>query len=334
MEKAKKCIHPDCSERALSLTEFCWRHIEDEEAYRQKLCTHIEQKNSIKGFYLRRLVFPDAQWQNIDAQEVDLAGADLSGADLAAADLRKANFTGADLSGANLASADLEEAHFLKCDLSNARLWHAFMSGINLAEANLERADLLKAVLTNAKLWHVNLENVKFLTKHSFTGKTPIDEKGAISASEAYRNLKQYFIAHGRYDDSSWASFKEKQLERKYLFENKKIAYLPSLLMAILCGYGEKPYRVIISSISIVFIYSLIYGLLNALNIPEGSNLLSLKAWDYIYFSIVTFTTLGFGDLTPKMIPLFQMLTGSEAFIGAFMMGLFVFTLARKYTAR
>ena len=318
----------------MSLSDFCWRHIDDKDAFRKKLTKHINESNSIKGFYLRRLEFPEAQWQNIDAQEADLAGSDLSRADLAAANFKKANLTGADLSRVNLASADLEECHLLKCDLTGARLWYAFIKNANLAESNLQEVDFLKASLSCVKLWHVKLEKAKLLTRHNFIGRDPIDEKGALSASEAYRNIKQYFITSGRYDDASWASFKERQLERKHLFQNKKLSYIPSLLMALLCGYGEKPYRVIASSFAIVFLYSLIYFLLNILNVPQDYAAGSLNVWDYIYFSIVTFTTLGFGDLTPKLTPFFQMLTCSEAFVGAFMMGLFVFTLARKYTAR
>lgn len=330
-----KCKHIDCKEYPLSLSEFCWKHIEDKKKYRQVLTDYISTSNSIKGFYLRRLEFPDAQWQGIDAEETDLAAADLSGANLTTANLKKTNLTGANLKEADLASVDLEEAHLLRCNLSGARLWNAVIKGSNLAEANLQEADFLKAVFSDVKFWHTKLNNAKFITRHNFIGKSPINEKGLLSASEAYRNLKQYFITNGRYDDSSWACFKERQLERKYLFKTKKLLYFPSLIMALLCGYGEKPCRVILSSTALIFIYSIIYAALDILKASsEVVNANGFSIWDYIYFSIVTFTTVGFGDLSPKMVPLFQMLVGSEAFVGAFMIGLFVFTLARKYTAR
>ncbi len=330
-----KCKHIDCNQRPLSLSEYCWRHIENKEEYRRILTDHISASNSIKGFYLRRLEFPDAQWQSIDAQEVDLAAADLSGANLTAANLKGANLTGVNLKKADLASIDFDETHLLKCNLSGARLWSAVIKDSNLAEANLQESDFLKATFSNVKFWHAKLHNAKFITRNSFVGKNPIDEKGLLSASEAYRNLKQYFIANGRYDDSSWAHFKERQLERRQLFKGKKLLYLPSLIMALLCGYGEKPYRVIVSSAALVFIYSIIYSVLDILKASsEHASVNGFNIWDYIYFSIVTFTTVGFGDLSPKMVPLFQMLVSSEAFVGAFMMGLFVFTLARKYTAR
>jgi hypothetical protein len=331
--KMNKCEYKSCKETALSLSEYCWQHINDKDAYRKILADYIKTTASVKGFYLRHLQFPNAQWQNINAEEADLAGSDLSNASLTAANLKKANLTGADLSKADLSGVDLEEAHLLKCNLSRATLWHALIKDSNLAEADLEGADFLNATVSNVKLWHVKLQDAKFLTRHNFIGKTPIDEKGPLAASEAYRILKQYFINHGRYDDASWASFKEKQMERRYLLYSKRVSYLPSLLMAVLCGYGEKPYRVIASSFSIIVGYSLLYRWFDILSLPEEYNR-ALVVWDYLYFSIVTFTTVGFGDLTTKLKPLFQMLVGSEAFIGAFMMGLFVFTLSRRYSAR
>ncbi len=56
---------------------------------------------------------------------------------------------------------------------------------------------------------------------------------------------------------------------------------------------------------------------------------------DYLYFSIVTFTTLGYGDLRPcANVTWARMVASLEAFIGAFMIALFVWTLARRYVAR
>ena len=330
-----KCRHAGCGDQALALFDLCWKHLSDKDAYRRILSAHIAEKGSVKGFYLRYLEFPDAQWQGIDAEDADLAGADLTGADMTAANLKKINLTGAKLHKANLASADLDYAHLLKCDLSGARLWSASIRNANLAESDLSSADFLKSTITNAKLWHVRLDGAKFLAAHNFIGKHPIDESGALSASEAYRDLKQYFTSSGRYDDASWASFKEKQLERVHLLESRKIlSYFPSLVMSILCGYGERPARVVVSAFSVIFIYASLYWFLNILRPVADAGPGGYKIWDFIYFSFITFTTVGFGDLTVKLVPAFQMLVASEAFFGCFMMGLFVFTLARKYSAR
>ncbi|GAI81392.1 unnamed protein product, partial [marine sediment metagenome] len=55
--------------------------------------------------------------------------------------------------------------------------------------------------------------------------------------------------------------------------------------------------------------------------------------FDCIYFSTITFTTLGYGDFRP-LEGWGRILAGSEAFIGAFMMALFVYTFARRTGGR
>ncbi|MBN1353824.1 MAG: two pore domain potassium channel family protein, partial [Candidatus Omnitrophica bacterium] len=160
-----------------------------------------------------------------------------------------------------------------------------------------------------------------------------INERGLMSAEEAYQDLKKYFISNGKYVDASWASFKEKTMEKMLLKKKRNLAYLPSLLMDILCGYGEKPYRVILSSAAIISVYAFLFLALNSVTYAQSSSY-KLAIGDYIYYSIVTFTTVGYGDFVPRPSSLFRLLAASEAFVGAFMIGLFIFTLARRYSAR
>jgi hypothetical protein len=330
----KKCIYKGCKEQPLSLSDYCWRHIDDKPGYRQRLSDYIEAGNSIKDFYLRHLEFKDAQWQGIDAEGADLAGADLSGADLTAANMKNVNLTGAKICSANLASVDFENAHMIKCDLHSSRMWHSVIKNANISESDLSEADLLKVAFSDVKFWHVKLTNARFLTRNNFIGRKPIDEKGALSASEAYRTIKQYFMSIGRYDDASWASFKEKSLQCKYFFRGGNPAFIAMFIMGLLCGYGEKPNRIISSALFVVFFYGMLYKMLDILQTPAALLNRSLSFWDYLYFSIITFTTVGYGDFVPKMVPVYQIIVATESLAGVFMMGLFVFTLARKYTAR
>ena len=49
-----------------------------------------------------------------------------------------------------------------------------------------------------------------------------------------------------------------------------------------------------------------------------------------VYYSIVTFTTLGYGDFTPDGIS--RPLSAMQAFTGAFMMAMFVAVFSKKMT--
>ena len=90
--------------------------------------------------------------------------------------------------------------------------------------------------------------------------------------------------------------------------------------------------RKILVFISAVLTLVLIVGSLMHVIEGEESGFTSIP--QSMYWAIVTMTTVGYGDFIPRAVPGFRLLAASQAFIGAFMIGLFIFTLARKYSAR
>ncbi|WP_367884220.1 potassium channel family protein [Thermococcus sp. JCM 11816] len=97
------------------------------------------------------------------------------------------------------------------------------------------------------------------------------------------------------------------------VFEGKT-RWLLNLTYRLTSSYGgESASRVLITTIAIVFLYAFIYWLAGAL----GDSSLS----ESFYFSLVTFTTVGYGDVVPKES--YRLLAASEAFIGAFLMAFF-----------
>jgi hypothetical protein len=130
-----------------------------------------------------------------------------------------------------------------------------------------------------------------------------------------------------------------------FLRQIKKENYLKLLfpkfsdwLMKITTGYGEKPRRVIISSLVFIFIFTLLFSFssdnisfslhFNLCNFSEKFTILG----NSLYTSFVTFTTLGFVPEINKPSFWQKILFASESFLGALMMGLYVLTLSKKYT--
>ena len=176
-------------------------------------------------------------------------------------------------------------------------------------------------------------------------------------AREIYLLLKNNFHSIGRYEDESWAFKKEKDMERKSNCHFKTLhKWLWSCFLNAIYGYGEKPWNVIFSAGILIFIFALLFNLIGIGNpeiieikgtaIHQNSgdivNLVSKGLLknnvirnfpDSLYFSLITFTTLGYGDFRP-LEGWGRILAGSEAFIGAFMMALFVYTFARRTGGR
>lgn len=101
------------------------------------------------------------------------------------------------------------------------------------------------------------------------------------------------------------------------------------LFARILFGYGERPGRVFLSGLLVIVTWSLLYRATGALTGAIGRSGDGLGWLDCLHFSTVTFTTVGYGDITPLGVA--RLLAGSEAILGTALMALFIVSLARKY---
>ncbi|MCX5705515.1 MAG: ion channel [Candidatus Omnitrophica bacterium] len=95
---------------------------------------------------------------------------------------------------------------------------------------------------------------------------------------------------------------------------------------AMLWGHGERPMRTFLFAIFIIFAMASLYtfGRLEADNEVFRPNIFSA-----MYFSAITFTTVGYGDINP--IGLTRALAMVEAFCGVFITPLFIVGMSRKY---
>ena len=184
--------------------------------------------------------------------------------------------------------------------------------------------DFANAVLKDTKIEKDQIEN-RILQE---------ENKDFSKAKKVFLFLKNNFHRNGQYDDENWAFKKEKDMERKSHFHFKTLhKWLWSCFLNGIFGYGLQPSKVIISAILIITLFAFLFmnpGISNVVGIEE---ITSNNFFDCIYFSTITFTTLGYGDFRP-LEGRGRILAGSEAFIGAFMMALFVYTFARRTGGR
>jgi hypothetical protein len=94
----------------------------------------------------------------------------------------------------------------------------------------------------------------------------------------------------------------------------------------LLFGYGEKPLRPLGAGVFVIVLCAVVFCIFNGLD--GKTNCCSIG--NAFYFSIVTFTTLGYGDITA--IPNMRWLAATEAILGAALMSLFIVALARKFS--
>ncbi len=245
---------------------------------------------------------------------------------------------GYQLVNSDLYRANLEEGHFFNTDFSGSSLMKANFRGANLHCANLSGCNLLGTIFKGAKLENVKWDK-EILQEVEAKKATTLEEKNDYyqQAEEIYRHLRKVTEAQGLFETAG-TFFQREMIMRRYQMPKHSFERCISKMVDLFCGYGERPFRVIVFSILAIFLFASIYffsGIIEAGNIieyyPEASfaeNALNfLRCW---YFSVVTFTTLGYGDLAPTGITRF--FAASEAFIGSFTLALFVVVFVKKMT--
>jgi hypothetical protein len=143
--------------------------------------------------------------------------------------------------------------------------------------------------------------------------------------SKAYYRERLFEMIHVWDENQLWHSLKILAKDRgiyyrgQALYYAKKLtSYFSSLMSYLLWGFGERPGQILFNSIFVIILYTTFYYCSKLQPVEHD--------WvNSLYFSTVTFTTLGYGDISPiHSSSGLKLLVGSEALIGAFFIGLFV----------
>jgi len=97
-----------------------------------------------------------------------------------------------------------------------------------------------------------------------------------------------------------------------------------SKLISLFCGYGEKPLRVITWAVFTIFGLAAAYYFWGTFDTKSFA--------DTLYYSVASFTALGYGQWAPQPTGWAQGMGAVEAVIGVFSMALFLVTFTRKMT--
>jgi len=282
--------------------------------------------------------------RNWDFTGVDLEGADLSGCNLAGshlfrANLRNANlsradltgteFSGADLSGTNLGDATAANAGFGMASLRGAKLFGAKLDGATFSKADLTGADLRCASLTSARLRESDLTDCDF-TSADLSGSDLSQSSvgGATFRNADVRNARLRGLE--RFKDSDWIGvdihginfagayrlrrFVVDQNYLKEFRESSRAAHWLYYLWWVSSDCGRSLTRwglwILVQTVCFAWFYAHV-----GVDFGPDPTLLSP-----LYFSVVTFTTLGYGDITP-VTGVAQALAIIEVLCGYVMLG-------------
>jgi len=272
---------------------------------------------------------------NAPMHNFSLPKADLDSVNL----VNRSSKSGYVMTNCDLYRANFHNAHCFKLDLSGSSLMKADFSHSNLHCADLTGCNLLGTNFEGAKLEHV-IWGDKALQEYQGEKAKSNDEKMDYfqQAEEIYRNLRLVSEKQGLFDVAGNFFQREMTMRRKQM-PRLSVPRVLSKIVDLFCGYGELPIRVVTFTWAVIFSFSIMFfcsglqydGQPIVLNLDKSLQY-NIEAFISCgYFSIVTFTTLGYGDITP-IGPISRILSSAEALFGSFTLALFVVVFVKKMT--
>lgn len=260
-------------------------------------------------------------------------------------------FRGKHLEFCNLSGLVLEDKIYLGeegnleisfCTVDYLKCYKLEFPGMWIRYSSLNDVNILNSNISHWKFWQCNFDgnitDSKLSMIRIFGGsftpyikdsqliKVDANHKGLTNSDYRYTYslLKKIFDSQGDDEEASNYYIKEKELSRE---NSKGWAFLTKSLSFYYWRYGNRPQNVVYISIFTILLCSFIYYLFpqNIKPVEETKTLL-----DSLYFSVVTFTTLGYGDLSP--IGWMRLVSSLEAFFGAINLGFLIAGFSRtKY---
>ena len=311
------------------------RDLRGADPVKAKLVSADLSEGDFSGANLKRANLSEADLSEADFSEANLKRAILSKANLIGARLHKANLSGAkllgaDLSGANPYPADPMKGRPYGTDLSGANLSEATLSGADLSGASLYGAILHLAKLNGANLREADLSEADI--KGADFRFTRFDSTTTFIAVDTTKvDWSKNPLLKRHIEDQQWLdAWRRQGWWHKYLWH-------PLWFVTCNCGRNLWPWLVWSFLIALCFgrIYSLCGDRFLVPNAAPGTTLADVHWFMPFYYSIVTFTTLGFGDVVPHPNDLLaQCCVMCEVIIGFVMLGGLISIFATKLARR
>jgi len=315
-------------------------------------------KDEFENSRLRDLTVRDAylhrsRFETIELYDANFNSAFLRSAQLDSVRLRGATFDGGDLSGLTAENIAIPETTFNNVSVNHstvfgneAPFWSAgFLSISDDIETHYLRGEIaaMEAEGTNESYWLGAIKNLPYI------GGDEQAEEQYEQVSQQYKRLEQLFADNNITDRAAKYYFRSQDARRKSRRTSRNLGNIPSLLKKFVYGYGVSPYKVAGCIVMLWLVSALLFapiplGQSQAGHLTLQEPVISLSSWllepgyygnitavlwERAYFSAITLSSIGYGDLTP-VTPAGQFLAAFEGFLGMVLVVLLGYVLGNK----
>lgn len=276
------------------------------------------------------------------------------------ASLEKVDLTGAIFTDGDLCNVDLESAILSRATLSGADLRGAKLSGAVLSDARIDgETRFLGHPSEDDDTSPYTLTAIRSRPRCVYDPDYGEDgEHAEHEAKRVYKALEELAGRTGRPRLQRQCFVRRQDLQREEYWRDARQAdtveatfvagfqWLRAKTSELVMLYGESPWRILATSAVIMVLFGLFYSIAGGITVTTRS---ASHAFDVprsisvpipapvetllmnLYFSVVTFTTLGYGDIQPSNAAT-QALAGFESLLGSALIALLVFVLGRRAT--
>lgn len=240
----------------------------------------------------------------------------------------------------DLSMTVFDKSHFYFSTFDTVNFKSTIFLDSNFDTVKVCDSDLRSTKIVNPKFIEFYFEDThrnSKVNKHTFLGAidfNPKEERDVRFATEVYSQMSELFEGN-----------KQLALSGEYFYLFKKTEYInlkgyekiKSIIGQITCGYGERPLFSLMASLVLILTCGTLYMLFGVSSNNEIVSfqptfsqpfppLNQLIVW--YHFSLVTFSTVGYGNVVPVGGSL--IVSAFEMVLGIIMVGIWVSTLVRK----
>ena len=237
--------------------------------------------------------------------------------------LENFSVTNADISALEINDAVVNNLNFLRCRFNGVITIAAKIRDFSMCNCII--SDVMKIeipspesigfddTIISGKMYFTDFENVlQALLRHvKDTGKNG----QLLVLKENFRQIGQY-----RNEDICHLHY----MRNKAVSGKNMIYRWSGRFLDILCGYGTKPFRLLLAILVIIVSFAVLYRWVPALQFDNVEEFI-----DYFYVSGITFFTVGYGDVLP-VNGITKLVVILESFLGVGFMSALLALLTRK----
>ena len=225
----------------------------------------------------------------------------------------------------------LEETDYLDINkLKGINIWNG--SNINLLKISTptEKFKVSDSIITTLSLGPDTDINEIILNNEIITQCSLLESSIRNDSIEKWRLIKKTAAQKG---DRNLYLRSAYRLNKCYTKKEKnKFKKLSLIFFSALCGYGYRPFRTILASLLTILLFGCVFWfvyLCDSQSLYFTRDIFSF--FNCIYFSGITFATIGFGDILPNVLGI-KIVAIIEGMIGVGMLSLFIFSLTKTLT--